>query len=302
MTKDAGLVARVEAPSFRIYGWIGILILAVAEFLLVKNNLFIKTWFTPIMWSGYILFADALIYKLRGTSMITDRLWQFLFMLPYSVVCWLIFEAYNLHLQNWKYIGLPENLAAQTTGYIWSFATIFPGVLFTSELIDISGIFDRVRLTQISFSRRTLHLFILVGLLFLIVPVFMPDKIAVFLFGPVWLGFIFILDPINYLMGGNSLFKELQNGRINKLLSLFLAGLICGLLWEFWNYWATAKWVYIFPYLTKPKIFEMPLSGYFGFLPFAVEIYVMWEFAASLLKFNLSSRIESTQKDSSAKP
>ncbi|MFQ6115111.1 MAG: hypothetical protein ACE5NG_13690 [bacterium] len=286
MAKDSGLAASLESPSFRIYGWIGLFILAVSEFLLIRNNSFVKTWFTPLMWSGYILFADALIYKLRGTSMITDKLSQFLFMLPYSVVCWLIFEAYNLHLQNWKYIGLPENLVARAIGYAWSFATIFPGILFTSQLIDISGIFDKIRVKKINLGHRTLYFIIVTGLLFLVVPTFMPAKVAAFLFGPIWIGFVFLLDPINYLKGGNSLFRRLENGQLNKLFSLFLAGLICGLLWEFWNYWATAKWVYIFPYLTAPKIFEMPLIGYLGFLPFAVEVYVMWEFAAVLLKFS----------------
>ncbi|MFQ5824203.1 MAG: hypothetical protein ACE5JB_09130 [bacterium] len=286
MVKDSEIVTNLKSTSFKSYGWVGILILFISELLLFKNNLFIKTWFTPIMWSGYILITDALIYKLRGTSMLTDRFSQFLFMLPYSVVCWLIFEAYNLHLQNWKYIGLLEDLVTRVFGYVWSFATIFPGVLFTSELIDISGMFDRIQIKKYKFRRSSLYSFMFIGLIFLIVPILIPTKIAVFLFGPVWIGVVFFLDPINYLLGGNSLFKELENGRINKLFSLFFAGLICGILWEFWNYWATAKWVYVFPYLTSPKIFEMPLFGYLGFLPFAVEIYVMWEFAVRILKLN----------------
>lgn len=285
MTKEAELVGQMESFPFKIYGWVGILILAISEFLLISNNSFIKTWFTPIMWTGYILFADALVYKLRGTSMISNRLSQFLFMLPYSVACWLIFEAYNLHLHNWKYVGLPENMVERIIGYVWAFATIFPGVLFTSELIDIAGIFERIKIRKIPMRPGALHFIISIGVLFLIVPIFVPAKVAIFLFGPVWIGMGFLLDPINYFLGGKSLFRELENGRLNKLFSLFLAGLICGFLWEFWNYWATAKWVYIFPYLTEPKVFEMPLIGYLGFLPFAVEVFVMWEFAARVLKF-----------------
>jgi hypothetical protein len=286
MTKETEFAASKRAPSYRIYGWGGILVLVVSEYLLIKDNFFVKTWFTPIMWSGYILFADALIYKLRGTSMIADRGTQFLVLLAYSVVSWLLFEAYNLHLQNWKYIGLPENMLVRIIGYVWSFATIFPGILFTAELIEISGIFKKIRVKKIKLSRRTLYFFISVGLLFLIVPIFVPANIAVYLFGPVWIGFVFLLDPINHLKGGNSLLKELENGRLNKLFSLFLSGLICGLLWEFWNYWASTKWVYIFPYFTSPKIFEMPLFGFLGFLPFAVEVYVMWEFGVRFLKLS----------------
>ncbi len=285
MGNDVHVDCKPEVYSFKLYGWIGIIIMIVSEFLLFENNSFIERWFTPIMWSGYILFIDALIFKLKGNSLLQNRFSQFLFMLPYSVGCWLIFEAYNLHLQNWEYIGLPENLLVRYFAYGWAFATIFPGVLLTSELIDISDIFGRIKVKTFKFKRSTLYSIMAVGLLFLIVPVFVPQNIAVFLFAPVWMGFVFFLDPINSFTGANSLFKELENGRLNKLLSLFLAGLICGFIWEFWNYWASSKWIYIFPYLREPKLFEMPLIGFLGFLPFAVEIYVMWEFAAKILKF-----------------
>jgi hypothetical protein len=84
----------------------------------------------------------------------------------------------------------------------------------------------------------------------------------------------------------HSLFLELRQGKIDKLLSLFLAGAVCGFLWEFWNYWAETKWIYTLPFLQNPKIFEMPVAGFLGFLPFAVECYVMWIFIKTILKLN----------------
>jgi hypothetical protein len=54
-----------------------------------------------------------------------------------------------------------------------------------------------------------------------------------------------------------------------------VAGAICGLLWEFWNFWALTKWVYDIPYVGWLKVFEMPILGFLGFPPFAVECYVM---------------------------
>jgi len=130
-----------------------------------------------------------------------------------------------------------------------------------------------------------------IGVLFLLVPILVPQEVAVYLFGPVWIGFVFFMEPINYFIGAKSLFRELENGRLNKLFSLFLAGVICGFLWEFWNYWAATKWLYTLPFLNEPKIFEMPLFGFLGFLPFAIEIYVMWEFAVRILKFNSHKEI-----------
>ncbi|MBI2080877.1 MAG: hypothetical protein HYT86_03990, partial [candidate division NC10 bacterium] len=62
----------------------------------------------------------------------------------------------------------------------------------------------------------------------------------------------------------------------------FVGGTICGVLWEFWNYWATAKWHYTVPITAEWKIFEMPVAGYLGFGPFAVECYLMYNLAVLL--------------------
>lgn len=278
-----------RTAPLRWYGWVGLVVLLVAEYLLIRDNVFIKQWFTPIMWSAYIVLLDAVIFKLRGNSLITNRPLEFLFMLPYSVLCWLIFEGYNFYLQNWAYHGLQQNIVLRSLGFVWAFATIFPGVLLTSEVIDLSGLFSRVRVKAVRLWRGFLYTCMIFGLLCLIVPLVVSQDRAVYLFGLVWIGFVFVLDPMNYFLGARSLFGDLERGRIDKLLSLFLAGALCGFLWEFWNYWATTRWTYTFPYLTEPKIFEMPLVGFLGFLPFAVEIYAMWAFMEHILRRRCAS-------------
>jgi hypothetical protein len=57
---------------------------------------------------------------------------------------------------------------------------------------------------------------------------------------------------------------------------LLVAGAACGVLWEFWNYWATTRWTYTVPYVGHLKVFEMPVLGYLGFPPFALECYAMF--------------------------
>ncbi len=56
---------------------------------------------------------------------------------------------------------------------------------------------------------------------------------------------------------------------------LLIAGALCGFLWEMWNFRAGAKWIYTVPYVGFLKVFEMPLLGFLGFPPFAVECYTM---------------------------
>jgi len=60
--------------------------------------------------------------------------------------------------------------------------------------------------------------------------------------------------------------------------------LICGALWEFWNYWSLSKWIYTVPFFEERKGFEMPFLGFLGFPPFTIEAYVMYNFL-SLFRF-----------------
>lgn len=262
--------------NFKFYGYIGLLIIITAEILLLLEVYWVGIFFTPVAWTGYILFIDSLIYKLKGNSLISSRTKQFLVMLPLSVGFWLIFEFYNLFLSNWHYINLPLKVWIRLIGYTWSFATIWPAILETKELVLTLNVFNNTAIKPKSISKRILYYSIALGAIFLIIPIIFPSHYLAIL---VWTGFIFLLDPINYLNGEKSILKEIESGSLNTLLSLFLTGLWCGLLWEFWNYWATGKWVYTVPILGHIKLFEMPILGYLGFMVFAVEVYVMYHFA-----------------------
>jgi len=272
----------IYARAFGKHGYLGIAIMLISQILMFAKIDPAYSWFTPIQWTGYILFLDALRLKLRGESYLLHRTAEFIFMLLISDACWFLFEAYNLHLRNWHYTNLPENLTVRILGYFWAFATVTPGILLTSEVLDDLGFFKKANVPAVRITQPLRWTLMTIGFLFCLAPVLVPQHIAIFLFAPVWVGFVLWLDPINYRRGAPSLLAELERGSLQKLLSLFLAGLICGVLWEFWNYWASSKWIYAVPYFNKPKIFEMPLYGFLGFLPFAVECYVMWHFALSI--------------------
>jgi hypothetical protein len=67
------------------------------------------------------------------------------------------------------------------------------------------------------------------------------------------------------------------------MYSFLVAGCVCGWLWEFWNYWAAARWTYTFPILQQWKIFEMPLPGYLAYPVFALECFAMYVTGAWVL-------------------
>jgi len=121
------------------------------------------------------------------------------------------------------------------------------------------------------------------GALMLASPFLVPRTVARYLAAPIWLGFIFVLDPINARLGAESLQGDVRAHRYDRLENLTLSGFLCGGLWEFWNFWAGGKWHYSVPIMENWKIFEMPLPGYFGFPPFALECFTMYVFVRRLL-------------------
>jgi hypothetical protein len=112
----------------------------------------------------------------------------------------------------------------------------------------------------------------------------LPDPIAGYLFGFVWLGFFFLVDPLNMQLGAPSILRDWEEGRPGRTYALLLGGFVCGILWEFWNYWAHTKWIYAVPILSEIKLFEMPVLGFLGFPPFAVECYVLYHLAKKVLR------------------
>ncbi len=266
------------------YGWIGLGIVVVAQGLMFLRVDPVATWFMPIVWSGYILFADALALHLRGESLVHDRPREFLMMLWLSLGLWLIFEVFNLRLMNWYYIGVPRQPGLRNLAYGWSFATIFPGIFETADWLGGLLGFERLRSAPRRFSPFLWALSFVLGAACVTIPLALPSRVSRFLFGFVWVGFILLVEPINCYMGAPSLFRQWEEGRLGDTLRFLAAGAVCGLLWEFWNYWALAKWVYAVPILSEVKVFEMPVVGFLGFPPFALGCYALYHFARRLLR------------------
>jgi hypothetical protein len=260
------------------YSYIGLLILAISEAAMFARIQPFWSWHTPIAWTGYILLVDGYIFSRRGSSWLTRNQREFVFLAIVSIPLWLIFEAYNVLIHNWHYINLPPILIVRYLGYAWAFATISPGIFETAELVGVLRHSSRPEkgVGHLFPEKGVRHLFLAaVGAAMLIWPILQPSP---YLSIPVWLGFILLLDPINGLMGAESLSSDWRAGDTRRLVNLLAAGFVCGVLWEFWNYWSFTKWIYTVPYLPRLKIFEMPVLGYFGFPAFALECFTMYVF------------------------
>jgi hypothetical protein len=257
------------------HGWLGLIALVLAEFLMFHGVEPVATYFNPLAWTAYILLADAAVFAITDYSRLRHEPRGFLKMAALSIPLWLIFEIYNLRLANWAYVGLPHARIESWFGYAWSFATITPGLFMTAALIEAFGWFPSES-RPIRISHATETLFTSLGVAFLIVPVLLPRRVGMYLFAAVWLGFLFLLEPINRRLLLPSFTGDLARGYRGRLYSFLVAGWVCGWLWEFWNFWAGAKWVYTFPNLQQWKIFEMPLPGYAAYPVFALECFAMY--------------------------
>ncbi|NUR53160.1 MAG: hypothetical protein HOQ29_01820 [Acidobacteria bacterium] len=238
------------------------------------------SWHTPIAWTGYILFVDGLVWRRRGSSLLRDDRAEALFIAMAGVPLWVVFEMYNKYtLHNWYYIGLPDVLIVRYAGYAWAFGTITLAIIETAELIGSlrdrrAPEYRRDAPPRVPLDARG-WASVAVGAGMLLVPIVYPST---WLAAPVWLGFIFLLDPLNAAAGAESIRGDLVDNHRGRLVNLLAAGLVCGLVWEFWNFWARAKWIYNVPVPPHVKIFEMPVAGFAGFPPFAVECFVMYVF------------------------
>lgn len=262
----------------KAYGWAGIILLAVAEYGMLRGVEPFYSWFYCFAWYSYILIADNLLLKLRGWSLLSSRPKELAGMLPLSIFIWLVFEGYNLVIRNWAYDGVPAQIWLRWPGYALAFATVLPGIFITSDLVQcLFGKRRAVAASEIEALRVTpetapSRFFLILGAALSVAPMFWPR----IFFPAVWIGPIFLLDPMLEKLGYRTLSLSVYAGNRTRIWSLIGGGFLCGAFWEFWNFWAATKWVYTVPYFQNWKVFEMPLLGFLGFPPFALECWILY--------------------------
>ena len=273
--------------GLRLHGVVGLTIIFLAEGLLFAGNEVVGRWFTPVIWTGYVLFVDALVYKTRGRSLLVNNRAEFLIIAVVSVGGWWLFELYNsprfwesdLELW-WHYRNLEPNLLLRRVGYDWAFATISPALFETAELLAATVFVGLQETRPFKLSDRLLRSMTAVGALAAALPLVV---VSAWLVPLVWLGLVLMLDPANALLGYPSITGDIKRGNWRRVVALSAAGGLCGLLWEFWNYWAITKWTYTVPYLGDVKLFEMPVLGFLGFPPFAIECWAIYVLVRGLV-------------------
>jgi hypothetical protein len=187
---------------------------------------------------------------------------------------WTLFELANLRLGNWYYVmSLPGTPLRWAAGVL-AFASVLPGIMETLELLENTGTLRGVRVRPLAWSPGKEKAVLALGAACLVLPLGWPDVF----FPLTWGSLVFLLEPWNRRYARRSFLRDLESGDAGPFCRTLLAGLICGVLWESWNFWARVKWTYTVPGFEGMKLFEMPLAGFLGFPPFAIECVVFLRF------------------------
>ena len=165
-------------------------------------------------------------------------------------------------------------------GYFFAFATVIPALKELSQVFQNFFRHRTLRLFKVRPTKFLLSGSVIFGILSIGAALLWPRLCFPF----VWVGFYFFVEPLNYRMKVVTLLADIERSDWVNFFSWIFSGLTAGFLWEFWNYWAGSHWEYSLPYLDFWRIFQMPVFGYLGFLPFALEIFAIWNLALAVQK------------------
>ncbi len=223
------------------------------------------------LWLGYVLTVDALVAKRSGTSLWARSKRDFVALFVASIPAWWLFELLNRRLGNWIYVGREEigDLEYVLVASL-DFSTVIPAVFVTAELLRTFSWCDRfARGPRLATGTGRLLGLSLAGAAMLTLTLAWP---RVF-FPLTWISLVFLLEPVSFALGRPSLLARLAGGDWRPVVALAAGALVCGFFWELWNFHASPKWVYRVEPFEFLYLFEMPLPGYLGYLPFGLELY-----------------------------
>ena len=267
--------------KFPVYGWLGLAFIAMFWYLnWFLNGLRTQWGFFP-MWLGYCLAVDGLVYKRKGTSLIKRSIKDFILLFIISAPAWWLFEFLNGFTKNWYYdgrqyfTGLQYFLLASL-----SFSTVMPAVFGTAELAGTFKLILNLKKRKAAGQNKSAALKMLAaGMAMLSLVIIFPE----YFYYLIWIALYLIIEPVNLSLKNKTLIEFTRQGDWRPLAALSTGTLICGFFWEMWNYYSYPKWIYHLPFLNSLHVFQMPLPGFIGYIPFSFELYAIYHLAAGLI-------------------
>jgi hypothetical protein len=264
---------------FPIWGWVGIIFLTSAWIVAWSRFPWMQSLqthtFAPL-WIGYIVVINAFTFMHSGKSLLSHNPVFLVVLLLISSFFWWYFEYLNLFTENWYYVNV-DALSRQE--FFWyatlPFATVLPAVISTKELLQtfpgFSAGLDNYFSLTIPYRKMVAWILIIGAAACL---AFIP-LYSDYLFFMLWLAPLVIMISAQVIADKLTLFSGMAHGNWKQLYLWGMAALMCGFFWEMWNYYSYTRWEYAIPFAQAWHIFEMPLPGYAGYLPFGIQCGVI---------------------------
>lgn len=226
--------------------------------------------FSPL-WLAYIVVVNALTWRRSGHCLLTDQPRRLGLLALASAVFWWYFEYLNRFVANWYYERVGGLSAFEYVLFATlPFATVLPAVMSTEEWLathprlsaGLAGFRSRSRPGPVAgWGLLGLAAVGMAGI----------GVCPQYLFPLLWIAPLLVMSGLDLVTGRAHLFDAVWRGDWTRVVRVALAALICGFFWEMWNMWSLARWVYTVPYVNRFHLFEMPLLGFAGYLPFGLE-------------------------------
>ena len=266
--------------TFPWWGWAGVAVM-LAGWVLAWTRF---GWFATFQrytyipqWAGFIVTVNALCMRRCGRSPLADRTKPYLLLFPASSLFWWFFEYLNRYVWNWFYVGTVDNVseAIPPLKYIVissiNFASVLPGVTAVAALLGTFRAFDErayAGMAKVNIrsgvSVVTLAALTLLGLAGI---VFFPS----FAYPLLWISPLMGFVLVQMMFKEKCVLDVLATGNWAIVFRFACAALVCGLVWETWNYYSLAKWIYNVPWVSRWHVWKMPILGFAGYLPFGME-------------------------------
>ena len=243
------------------------------------------SWFEAIqrytffpLWLGFIVVVNASTEARTATCLMQRFPVKWLGLFGVSALFWWLFEWLNRFVQNWHYLRVEDFGAASYVLHAsLCFSTVLPAVTAVAEWLNshpwwINATASGPRWPWLQ-GRATAITLLVGGTAALILTGVYP-RVS---YPALWVAPLSLMFGASILLGRDGPAEEISKGDWRRAAPWMTAAFVCGILWEMWNWRSAAKWIYTIPGVERWYIFEMPVLGYIGYLPFGLECLLVVE-------------------------
>lgn len=264
--------------------WGGIIVLFAGKF---SEPKWIMNWALLPLWWGFIFMLDGVVYaRSGGKSLLRNGMAEMFAMGMLSISGWLIFEYFNFFIQlNWYYPNAKSMHHDEFLLYaiIGSSAFIPMAFEWYHLLRTIPAVNTRYRFgKKVKYSLVTRIILLIIAFVLLFSMVFAPNS----LFYAFWLSPLTIIIIVLGMLEIWTPFQPIkERGDWTSLLVFAPVWILQGICVEWWNYlsyehalesptYNPGYWDYCIPYVNFAHVFNMPLLGYLGYVPFSLYCFI----------------------------